>query len=95
MCCLANFMQESTATKTYPAQYMDEAIDIYSLVSKYEDKKELIKKEKLDGFRLPVFATRCALMSTEILKAKEAYDQAVQQFLKLSQEVKSIVLRMK
>jgi hypothetical protein len=27
-------------------------------------------------------------MSTEILKSKEAYDQAVQQFLKLSQEVK-------
>jgi hypothetical protein len=26
-------------------------------------------------------------MSTEILKSKEAYDQAVQQFLKLSQEV--------
>jgi len=28
-------------------------------------------------------------MSTEILKSKEAYDQAVQQFLKLSQEVDS------
>lgn len=26
-------------------------------------------------------------MSTEILKSKESYDQAVQQFLKLSQEV--------
>jgi hypothetical protein len=26
-------------------------------------------------------------MSTEILKSKETYDQAVQQFLKLSQEV--------
>lgn len=26
-------------------------------------------------------------MSTEILKARETYDQAVQQFLKLSQEV--------
>jgi hypothetical protein len=26
-------------------------------------------------------------MSTEILKSKEVYDQAVQQFLKLSQEV--------
>lgn len=44
-------------------------------------------------FRLPVFATRCVLMSTEILKSKEAYDQAVQQFLKLSQEVKDMVLR--
>ena len=27
-------------------------------------------------------------MSTEILKSKEIYDQAVQQFLKLSQEVR-------
>lgn len=26
-------------------------------------------------------------MSTEILKSREAYDQAVQQFIKLSQEV--------
>ncbi|CAF3933295.1 unnamed protein product [Adineta steineri] len=69
MCCLSNFMQESSASKAYPAQYMDEAIDIYSLAC-----------------RLPIFATRCVLMSTEILKSKEAYDQAVQQFLKLSQE---------
>jgi hypothetical protein len=30
-------------------------------------------------------------MSTEILKSKEAYDQAVQQFLKLSQEVNILV----
>jgi len=30
-------------------------------------------------------------MSTEILKSKEAYDQAVQQFLKLSQEVDILV----
>lgn len=40
MCCLANFMQESTATKAYPAQYMDDAIEIYSLVSKYERREE-------------------------------------------------------
>ena len=40
-------------------------------------------------FRLPIFATRSVLMSTEILKSKEQYDQAVQQFLKLSQEVRS------
>ena len=38
-------------------------------------------------FRLPIFATRTVLMSTEILKSKELYDQAVQQFLKLAQEV--------
>ncbi|CAF0821694.1 unnamed protein product [Rotaria sordida] len=69
MCCLAIFMQESSATRTYPTQYMDEAIEIYAAVC-----------------RLPIFATRCVLMSTEILKSKEAYDQAVQQFLKLSQE---------
>ncbi|CAF0878505.1 unnamed protein product [Adineta ricciae] len=69
MCCLANFMQDTSATKVYPGQYMDEAIEIYANVS-----------------RLPIFATRCVLMSTEILKSKEAYDQAVQQFLKLSQE---------
>ncbi|CAF3826427.1 unnamed protein product [Rotaria sp. Silwood1] len=69
MCCLANFMQDSSASKAYPIQYMDEAIEIYAVVS-----------------RLPIFATRCVLMSTEILKSKEAYDQAVQQFLKLSQE---------
>ncbi|UJR31903.1 hypothetical protein I4U23_019377 [Adineta vaga] len=69
MCCLANFMQESPASKAYPTQYMDEAIEIYANAS-----------------RLPIFATRCVLMSTEILKSREAYDQAVQQFLKLSQE---------
>ena len=39
------------------------------------------------AFRLPTFATRAVLMSTEILKSREIYDQAVQQFLKLSQEV--------
>lgn len=68
MCCLSNFMQESTATKPYPAQYMDEAIGTY-----------------ISPGRLPTFAIRCALMSTEILKSKDMYDQAVQQFIRVSQ----------
>ncbi|CAF4134837.1 unnamed protein product [Rotaria socialis] len=69
MCCITNFMQESATSRTYPAQYMDDAIELYTVTC-----------------RLPIFATRCALVSTEILKARESYDAAVQQFLKLSQE---------
>ncbi|CAF0737248.1 unnamed protein product [Didymodactylos carnosus] len=70
MCCLSNFMQGPATASK-------------SYSTSYMD-------EAIDTYsnvcRLPIFATRCVLMSTEILKAKDMYDSAVQQFLKLSQE---------